>query len=301
LPLQRDEHPQPATAPAADLQGLRVLIVDDNEVNRRVLHEQVTSWGMRNGSFGSGEEVVEAMRQAKISGDPYHFALLDYQMPGMDGAEVAAAIKNDPEIPDTVVILLTSVGHWSDVRPMEGTRIDASLVKPVRQSQLLNTMAKAWARRQGNSPSDRVGRLREVGRADAGRFAGRGIRVLVVEDNVVNQKVAGVMLEKLGLQVDFAGNGVEAVRMSEEVSYGMIFMDCQMPQMDGYTAAREIRGRAGLRVPIVAMTAEAMAGARESCLAAGMDDYIAKPVQRGELGDKVAQWALPVTSIAGRA
>jgi signal transduction histidine kinase/DNA-binding response OmpR family regulator len=303
LPLQRDEHPQPATAPAADLHGLRVLIVDDNEVNRRVLHEQVTSWGMRNGSFSSGEEVVEAMRQAQNSGDPFHFALLDYQMPGLDGAEVAAAIKNDPAIADAVVILLTSVGHWSDVRPMEGTRIDASLVKPVRQQQLLNTMAKAWARRQGNSPADRLGRVREAGRADAGRFAGRGIRVLVVEDNVVNQKVAGVMLQKLGLQVDFASNGVEAVRMSEQVAYGMIFMDCQMPQMDGYTAARQIRGRerTGSRVPIVAMTAEAMAGARESCLAAGMDDYIPKPVQRGELGDKVAQWALPATSIAVKA
>ena len=103
-----------------------------------------------------------------------------------------------------------------------------------------------------------------------------------------------MILERLGLQVDFAANGMEAVRMFEKTSYGMIFMDCQMPQMDGYTAAREIRSRerTGLRVPIVAMTAEAMAGTRESCLAAGMDDYIAKPVQRGELGDKVAQWAL---------
>jgi PAS domain S-box-containing protein len=302
LPLLRDEHPQPVSAPAADLQGLRVLIADDNEVNLRVLHEQVSSWGMRNGSFASGERVVEAMREAKISGDPYQFALLDYQMPGMDGAEVAAAIKNDAQVRDTIVILLTSVGHWNDVRPMEGTRIDASLVKPVRQSQLLNTMAKAWSRRQGNAPSDRTVRLREDARADAGRFAGLGIRVLVVEDNVVNQKVAGVMLEKLGLQVDFAVNGLEAVRMSGEVSYGLIFMDCQMPQMDGHTASREIRGRerGGSHVPIVAMTAEAMAGAREACLESGMDDYIAKPVQRGELTDKVAQWALPTTSGAAK-
>jgi len=207
---------------------------------------------------------------------------------------VADAIKSDPEIRDTVVILLTSVGHWSDVRPMEGTRIDASLVKPVRQSQLLNTMAKAWSRRGSNSFTDRVARPLEVARASLARFAGRGIRVLVAEDNIVNQKVAGLMLEKLGLKVDFAVNGVEALRMSGQVSYGMIFMDCQMPQMDGFTAAREIREREGgaARVPIVAMTAEAMAGAREACLEAGMDDYIAKPVQRGELAEKIARWAL---------
>jgi CheY-like chemotaxis protein len=124
----------------------------------------------------------------------------------------------------------------------------------------------------------------------------------VAEDNIVNQKVAGAMLEKLGLQVDFAVNGVEAVRMSEEFSYTMIFMDCQMPVMDGFTAAHEIRSRepAGSHVPIVAMTAEAMAGARESCLAAGMDDYIAKPVERNELGEKVAHWALANTSAGKR-
>jgi CheY-like chemotaxis protein len=123
-----------------------------------------------------------------------------------------------------------------------------------------------------------------------------------VEDNVVNQKVAGVMLQKLGLQVDFAVNGLEAVRMSKDVSYSMIFMDCQMPHMDGYTAAGEIRARArgGWRVPIVAMTAEAMAGAREHCLAAGMDDYIAKPVQRSELAEKVAQWAVESAQTAAK-
>ncbi len=214
-----------------------MLIVDDNEVNRRVLHEQVVSWGMRNGSFSSGERVVEAMREAKIGGDPYHFVLLDYQMPGMDGAAVADAIKNDPTVRDAVVILLTSVGHWSDVRPMEGKRIDTSLVKPVRQSQLLNTMAMAWSKHQGSSFADRFTRMREKSRKDIPQFGGRGIRVLVVEDNVVNQKVAGAMLEKLGLQVDFAVNGVEALHKSEEVAYSLIFMDCQMPQMDGLTAA----------------------------------------------------------------
>jgi len=293
LPLVLDEHPQLSPAPVTSLKDLRVLIVDDNEVNRRVLHEQVTSWGMRNGSFASGEQVVPYMREAKLSGDPYHFVLLDYQMPGMDGAAVADAIKSDPLLHEAVVILLTSVGHWREIRPLEGGRIDASLVKPVRQSQLLDTMAKAWSRRQGASFADRLVHSRETPPLDAEQFAGRDLHILLVEDNVVNQKVACAMLEKLGLRVDLAVNGVEAVRMAEQTAYNIIFMDCQMPLMDGYTAAQEIRGHEpGGRVPIIAMTAEAMAGAREHCLAAGMDDYIAKPVQRTELVEKLALWAL---------
>jgi signal transduction histidine kinase/CheY-like chemotaxis protein len=296
LPLERDPHPQPAPAAVADLRGLRALIVDDNEVNRRVLEEQVMSWGMRNAALASGEHVAESMRQAKSSGDPFHFVLLDYQMPVMDGKAVACAIKSDPEIRDTVVILLTSVGQRSDVRAMEGVSINAALVKPVRQSQLWNTIATAWSGRPGAPAAAGATLPREAEGGGPARFAGRNIRVLVAEDNVVNQRVAGMMLKKLGIEVDFAADGLEALRMFEAMSYGMIFMDCHMPLMDGYMASREIRRREqpGSHVPIVAMTAEAMSGARESCLAAGMDDYVAKPVQRGELGDKVALWVVGV-------
>jgi signal transduction histidine kinase/CheY-like chemotaxis protein len=293
LSLELDPHPQLQPVSAASLRGLRVLIVDDNEVNRRVLHEQVASWGMRNGAFSSGESVVEALRHAKASGDPYHFVLLDYHMPHMDGATVAAAIKNHPEIRDTVVILLTSVGNWNEVRPMEGVQINASLVKPVRQSQLLNTLASTWSRHLGVSPWEAARSQAEAAAADKpGPFFSRAVRVLVAEDNVVNQKVAGLMLERLGIRVDFASNGREAVQMFEMVPYHLIFMDCQMPEMDGYAAARAIRGReqGGRRVPIVAMTAEAMAGAREACLEAGMDDYIPKPVERRTLGEKLERW-----------
>jgi PAS domain S-box-containing protein len=295
LPLELDTHPCPAPLPVSDLRNLRILIVDDNEVSRRVLHEQVISWGMRNGSLASAEHAVETLRQAKASNDPYHFALLDYQMPGMDGATLAAAIKNDRMIRDTVVILLTSVGHWSEVRPMEGAFVDASLVKPVRQSQLLNTLATVWSKKLARSIPDASRRsLQTAAGAPARdeRFAGRGIRVLVAEDNAVNQKVARRMLEILDIRVDLVANGLEAVQMLEMAPYDLVFMDCQMPQMDGYAAAREIRRRegGGRRVPIVAMTAEAMAGARESCLEAGMDDYVCKPVQRGELADKLEYW-----------
>jgi len=298
LPLELDAHPHAAPAPVADLRDLRVLIVDDDEVNRRVLHEQVTSWGMRNGSFSSGDKVLDALRRAKESRDPYDFVLLDYQMPGMDGVELAGAIKADPAIRDTVVVLLTSVGQWSELRHFEGTRVDASLVKPVRQLQLLNTLATEWSKRLELERPDRPTAKREaadVNAALAGEFAELPVRILVAEDNVVNQKVAALMLRKLGIRADLAANGREAVRMYEMTPYDLILMDCQMPELDGYAASREIRSWEGPRrhVAIVAMTAEAMAGTRELCVAAGMDDYISKPVKRDEMIEALRKWLAP--------
>jgi signal transduction histidine kinase/DNA-binding response OmpR family regulator len=298
LPLELDTHPQAAPVPVADLRGLRALIADDNEVNRRVLHEQITSWGMRSESLSSGDQVRDALRAAKESGDPYHFVLLDHQMPGMDGVEVAGAIKADPAIRDTVVVLLTSVGQWCELKRTEGACVDASLVKPVRQSQLMKTLAAAWSKKLeiapgGHSPSAR-GAV-QVDSKLAGEFAGLPVRVLVAEDNVVNQKVATLMLEKLGIRPDLAANGREAVEMFEITQYDLIFMDCQMPELDGYAASRKIRSREqpGRRVTIVAMTAEAMEGSREVCLEAGMDDYISKPVKRNEICEALRKWLAP--------
>jgi signal transduction histidine kinase/DNA-binding response OmpR family regulator len=299
LPLQLDTHPQAAPVPVADLRGLRAMIVDDNEVNRRVLHEQITSWGMRNGSLSSAGTVLDALRAAKRSGDPYQFVLLDYQMPGMDGAEVAGAIKADPAIRDTVVVLLTSVGEWSELsRRTEGARVDASLVKPVRQSQLLNTLATAWSK---NKEITLVGSLASARRAVqanselAGEFSGLSLRVLLAEDNPVNRQVAAHMLGKLGIRPDVAVNGREAVEMFGVSPYDLIFMDCQMPELDGYAATREIRSRErrGRQVRIVAMTAEVMEGARELCIEAGMDDYVSKPVQRDQMIEALRKWHVP--------
>jgi signal transduction histidine kinase/DNA-binding response OmpR family regulator len=294
LPLKIDARP-PAPQPAVDLRDLRVLIVDDNELSRRVIHEQITSWGMRNGDFGSAQGLMEALRAARKLGDPYHFAILDYRVSGIEGVNLAAAIKNDPEVRDTVVILLASIGHWSAIQQLQNSPLDASLIKPVRQSQLMNSLVTAWSRKLGRpflgSPPGSHQANGDASLID--RFAGRPLRVLVAEDNVVNQKVAGLMLRRLGLRPDFAANGHEAVEMFSMAPYDLIFMDCQMPQMDGYEAAREIRSRQvpGRRVAIIALTAEAMAGSRESCIAAGMDDYISKPVKPGDLLAKLEKWA----------
>jgi PAS domain S-box-containing protein len=282
--------------PIDDLRGLRVLIVDDNEVNRRVLHQQIASWDMRNGSLPAAEEAVAVMHQAKEQGDPYQFVLVDYQMPGMDGATLAAAIKADRSIGDASVIMLTSVGHVREVRQLEGEAIDACLIKPVRQSQLLNVLAMTRSKRLGR---DRLKSgtqvVPEAEKTFSGAFAESRVRVLLAEDNRVNQKVATWMLERLGLRVDSAANGREALEMFRTLPYDVIFMDCQMPEMDGYEATREIRRLETNqhRVTVIAMTAEALAGAREECLAAGMDDYVAKPVRMEALSEVLQKWIRP--------
>jgi len=295
LPLQLDAQPQAEPVPVADLRGLHVLIVDDNEVNRRVLREQISSWEMRSDSYEGALQALEALREARAAGDPHQVALLDYQMPEMDGATLAAAIKADPLLSETVLIMLSSVGRWSEVRHMQGASIDACLVKPVRQSQLLDTLAATWAKKLQNEHGTTTSAVREIPRPAsklAGRFTGMPVRVLVAEDNPVNQKVAVRMLERVGLRPDVAGDGREAVAMCALLPYDLIFMDCQMPEMDGYTAAAEIRKRQKPdgRVAIIAMTAEAMEGSRERCLAAGMDDYIAKPVRLEEMTEALKKW-----------
>src|ERR1022692_1381548 len=266
LPVLIDPHPITKPIDTSDLAGLRVLIVDDNAVNRRILQEQIASWGMRNSDFESGMDAIAAMRQAKSLGDPFRIVLLDYQMPGMDGLAVAAAVRADRDIGDTAIIMLTSAGSWKEMQNTKTALLDACLTKPVRQSHLLNTLTLTWAKR-----SQREGTVERLPQRDphtlsslAGKFAGVPLRVLVVEDNAVNQKVAIRMLARLGLRPEVAGNGLEAVRMFRSLRPDVIFMDCQMPELDGYEATRQIRllQNPGERPTIIAMTAEAIAGSR---------------------------------------
>jgi signal transduction histidine kinase/CheY-like chemotaxis protein len=259
LPLRLDPNPLERFAPLTELRNLRVLIVDHNQASRRMVHEQITSWGMRNGSFGSGNDVLPILRDAAGRGDPYHFVVLDSQLPGVNAGALAATIKKDEFGRGSAVILMASIGRWSSVKRLEGSSIDACLAKPVRQSQLMNALATAWSRKLGRAPVDARASRRNAG--TAGKFAGRAIRALVVEDNIVNQKVAGLMLNQMGLRPDFAADGREAVQMWTMAPYDVILMDCQMPHMDGFEATRAIRAREqGRHTVVIAMTAEAMAG-----------------------------------------
>jgi CheY-like chemotaxis protein len=272
-----------------DMSGVRVLSVDDNSTNLFVLHEQLNNWGLRNDSSSSAEDALKLLRAAKSAGDPYQIAILDRQMPIMDGEELARTIKGDAELKNTVLVLLTSIGVRGDGARMKKAGFSAYLIKPARESQLLNALITVWHNQSVSSPH-LVTRY-SVADAAAIGFSGEptqpvfSARVRIVEDNAVNQTVAARLLEKLGCRVDVAANGREAVEMTSLLPYDAIFMDCQMPEMDGFEATREIRKREGSSVhrPIIAMTANAMQGDRKRCLNAGMDDYVSKPMEKADL------------------
>jgi len=298
LPLALDAHCRPAAVPAAYLTGLRALIVDDNAVNRRVLEVQAGRWGMRTGSFALGQTALDAVRAAKADGDPYDFVIADLHMPGMDGAALATAIKTDGAIQDTLVVILSAIGDLREARAMVGAAADGCVVKPVRQSLLLDILAAAWEKKLAPQA---VRVEKQIMSASVPQT--RQLRVLIAEDNIINQKVTGGMLARLGVRTDVAANGREAVEMMRMLQYDVIFMDCQMPEMNGYEATVEIRRREGAerRVAIIALTADASAGCREACLASGMDDYLPKPVTREMLVEALEKWAPRPASRAMRA
>jgi two-component system sensor histidine kinase/response regulator len=265
--------------PAVDFAGTRALVVDDNETNRTILVTQLASWGIDAEASAGAEEALERLAGAAAEGRPYGLALLDFQMPGsMDGGSLAAAIRDRPAVAATRLILLTSMGH---VASADELRVDGALTKPVNQSQLYDAIATVLASAQ--SAPGGVPATAEPERLGA-RVA-EGAHVLVAEDNAVNRLLAVRLLERLGCSVDVATNGAEAVEMSAASDYAAIFMDCQMPVLDGYEATGRIREReaGGARVPIVAMTANTMKGDRERCIAAGMDDYLPKPLRVEDL------------------
>ena len=294
LPLDPEPHHEPL--PSADLAGLRVLIVDDNFVNRWMLTEQLTGRGLRPQAVSSAEEALRELHAAREEGDPYRIAVIDFQMPRMDGESLGRAIKSIPAIRDTMLVMLTSVGRQGDARRMEAVGFASYLVKPLRQSQLFDALEAAWGLRARGRRVRLVTRhtVAESRRAEVSREAAApAVRILLAEDNRINQKVALRMLARLGYEADLAANGQEAVYLAEAFPYALVLMDCEMPKMDGYEAAQEMRRReagSGRRVPIVAMTAHALSGAREKCLEAGMDDHVAKPVKLDELRQTLARW-----------
>lgn len=283
--------PAKATLDKATLDGARVLVVDDNATNRKILLHQTASWKMIAGEATSGRRALDVLRHAAATGTPYDLAIIDLQMPDIDGFELARRIKADPAIASVRLVLLPSLGQRGDGQLAREIGINAYLAKPVRQSQLFDCLATVLSGApddtQAATPSILVTRhtLRETG-------ASRYKLILVAEDNSVNRKVALSQLQKMGYRADAVADGREVLEALTRTRYDLVLMDCQMPEMDGYEATIEIRRREAeaRHTPIIAMTAHALEGAREECLAAGMDDYIAKPVKPEDLFRMLEHW-----------
>jgi len=265
-----------------DLSGLPVLIVDDNATNRLILREMTSSWGLVPAEAADGKEALAKIKTAFDSGKPYRFLLLDLQMPVMDGFEVAKRIIGSPYGTDVEIILLTSAGQKGDVAHCKQVGISGYLLKPVKQSELLDAIMMTL-RHPTDEKTHVITRysIHEVRR----RF-----NILMAEDNLVNQKLAVKLLEKQGHRVVVASNGREAVEALGKEHFDLVLMDVQMPEMDGFEATARIRANeielatrnsqpATHHIPIIAMTAHAMKGDREKCLAAGMDGYVSNPIK----------------------
>ena len=281
--LFRDAKGEADAAPQVSLAGTFVAVVDDNRTNRTILERYLGSWGMRERSFESGPDALREMRFAARGDDAFDVAIVDMMMPAMDGAAVTAEIRTDTTLKETVVILLTSAGRSEVAVP----GVDAELVKPVRPSQLFDVLHTLLAAR--SSRAERQAAQIELAAPNRVR---QSARVLVVEDNAANLKLTVRLVERLGYRVDVAPNGAEAVRMVEQIPFDAVLMDCQMPEMDGYEATKLIRKAemSHRHLPIVAMTADALSGDRERCLAAGMDDYISKPVRLHIVAAVLGRW-----------
>ena len=274
-----------------DIKGKHILIVDDNATNRHVLREQLNLWGCRHGEASSGVQALEELRLKVDSKDSYEIAILDMQMPEMDGETLGRKIMQDPELKNTILIMMTSLGQRGDAKRLEQIGFAAYLTKPVKQSQLCDCLATVTSTKN-EMLKDQPATI--VTRHSVAEDKKHKQRILLVEDNITNQKVALNILKRFGYNVDAVSNGKEAVKALGMIPYDIVLMDCQMPEMDGYEATGEIRTPESKvldhRVPIIAMTANAMKGDREKCLEAGMDDYLCKPVNPQELNDILEKW-----------
>jgi two-component system, sensor histidine kinase and response regulator len=282
LPLVPATQPaRPSDAPEHSLSGLRVLIVDDNQTSRQVLASQLLAWNIAADVAPDADAALQHLRGAVAGSHPYDVALVDMAMPGMDGLELGRAICADPELSSLRLLLLSSVAV--DPQDAAGAGYRVRLTKPARLSQLRLALAPSGGFAGEEGPATAAAPVPTAGP--------RG-RLLIVEDNAINQAVARGLAANLGYSCDVAGNGIEALAALERRSYDAVLMDCQMPEMDGFQATAEIRRREGGAppVPIIAMTAGALVEDRERCLAAGMDDYLPKPVKRAELTRVLDRW-----------
>ena len=276
--------------PDPDLRGMRVLVVDDNATSREILQGMLDSMGFSADLAQDGAEALDKLAQADPA-KPYELVLMDWKMPGMDGLTVSKRIKHDPSLTQTpTIIMVTAYGREEIMQRADQIGLEGFLIKPVSPSLLLDAIMSAFGKQTQRDTSAGRGR---IGDGPAGEGL-RGAKVLVVEDNEINQQVAREILQGAGLFVDIANNGQEAVEAVGRDHYQAVLMDVQMPVMDGYTATRTIRRDSGFDdLPIIAMTANAMAGDREKALEAGMSDHVAKPIDVGQLFKTLATWIKP--------
>ena len=272
-----ESDPEDVFIPPKGLEGARALVVDDNRVSRTILRDMLTLCGMLSAEATDGEAALDDLERAAEAGEPYRLAVIDVNMPGMDGFEVGRRIRESDRL-DTEIILLTSLGRKGDIKLCEDRGIKGYLMKPVKLAPLVETIAAQLQVGGSLEPKETGPAVAAV--AETARPA-EGLKILVVEDNLVNQKLAVKLLQRRGDTAIVADNGAMALEYWRHNTYDCILMDVQMPVMDGITAAkkiREIEEQDGRHIPIIAMTAHAMKGDRETCLGVGMDEYITKPI-----------------------
>jgi PAS domain S-box-containing protein len=283
LPTNAD----PRSAPMLALTGMRALIVESNTVNRGILHSQLNSWGMTNRVAATPDQAIETLRKAATRGAPFDIAIIDLGIPGMDALELARAIRARPEIAKVRLVLLTR--RQADIRNAGEAGINACLSKPVRQSVLYNCLVNVMAGR----PQEEIAMPAVSEPVNTAPLGTRG-SILLVEDNLINQQVALGILQILGYSVTVVSNGREALDAYTQGTFDLILMDCHMPEMDGFEATKAMRARERAsnyrRVPIIALTANAMAHDREECLSAGMDDHLSKPFNTQTMQAMLARW-----------
>jgi len=287
-------------AKPALLRGLPVLVVDDNSTNRRILQEILRNWRMKPTLVESGAAALEALKRASAAGKPFKLALIDGQMPGMDGFTLAGQVRRDRKLKSTTIIMLTSLGRSGIAMRSRQSGIAAYLTKPAKQSDLFDAIGTALSRP----------RTKGIPVAPVAKSSARGLRILLAEDHAINQKLAVRFLEKRGHKVTVASNGLQTIAAwearaasSNDRPFDLILMDVQMPKMGGLEATSAIREKehgTGRHIPIVAMTAHVMKGDRERCMRAGMDAYVAKPIRSAELFDAIEKLVSPVGKPNGR-
>lgn len=279
----------PSFVPQANLSGLKTLVVDDVETNRMICVDMFTQWGMDVTAVKNANEAIAALKKATAKGDPFKLAVLDQLMPDVTGIELARSIKSDPDLDSVRLILFTSMADRGTLKQANDANFQGFISKPIRRDLLHDCITVIMGLKDEDS-KDHLVTKHIVRETDARKDA----KFLLVEDNKVNQKVALGMLKKLGYRADVAEDGQEAVSATHSTQYDIILMDCQMPVMDGFEATRTIRQyeqeTEQVRVPIIAMTANAMEGDDQLCFDAGMDDYIAKPVKKDLLAEKIEHW-----------